>query len=70
MNRKAIAERGWQPLNRNLLLYKEIHDTMTTAERQSFGELLLDNAPMSTIDVFDNNTSISALSDVSSFQYP
>ena len=38
---------------------------MTTAERQSFGELLFDNIPTSTIDVFDNNTSISALSNVS-----
>ena len=65
LNRKAIAERGWQLLNRNILLYKEIQDTMTTAERQSFGDLLLDNLPMSTVDVIDNSTSISALSNVS-----
>jgi len=28
-NKKAIAERGWGPCNRNLLLYKEIQNTMT-----------------------------------------
>ena len=28
-NKKAIAERGWGPCNRNLLLYKEIANTMT-----------------------------------------
>ena len=65
MNKNAIAERGWYPLNRNLLLYREIQDTMTSAERQSFNDLLLDNLPMSTVDVFDNSTSISALSNVS-----
>ena len=38
MNLQAITERGWGPLNRNLLLYKEIQDTMTTSEREQFTE--------------------------------
>ena len=36
INKKAIVERGWIPLNRNLLLYKEIQSTMTLAEKESF----------------------------------
>ena len=28
-NKKAIAKRGWGPCNRNLLLYKEVENTMT-----------------------------------------
>ena len=28
-NKKAIAERGWGPCNRNLLLYNDIQNTMT-----------------------------------------
>jgi len=35
-NKKAISERGWGPLNRNLLLYKELLQTMTKADRETF----------------------------------
>ena len=35
-NKKAIAERGWGALNRNLLLYKEIQHTMTREDSQIF----------------------------------
>ena len=33
-NQKAIADRGWFPLNRNLLMIPEIRATMTANERQ------------------------------------
>ena len=32
-NRTAIVERGWFPLNRNLLLDKQLRSTMTTEEQ-------------------------------------
>jgi len=35
-NKKAIAERGWGPCNRNLLLYKEIQNTMTREDIVTF----------------------------------
>ena len=35
-NKNAIAERGWGPCNRNLLLYKEIQNTMTKEDAQVF----------------------------------
>lgn len=35
-NKKAIAERGWGPCNRNLLLYKEIQHTMTKDDTELF----------------------------------
>ena len=41
-NKKAIAERGWGPCNRNLLLYKEIQNTMTTDDCVAF-QLLKSN---------------------------
>ena len=31
-NKQAIAERGWYPLNRNILLNDELRSTMTPAE--------------------------------------
>ena len=34
-NKKAIVERGWNPLNYNLLLNKELRATMTIAEKLS-----------------------------------
>ena len=34
-NKKAIAERGWNPLNRNLLLNPQIRSTMTQDERDN-----------------------------------
>ena len=33
-NKKAIADRGWNPLNRNLLLHTDIRATMTAQERE------------------------------------
>ena len=33
-NKKAIVERGWNPLNYNLLTYPEIRATMTKSERE------------------------------------
>ena len=66
LNKKAIAERGWTPLNRNLLLYKEIQSTMTVAEKASFTEKLYDAPPVISIDASsDNSTAVSALSNVS-----
>ena len=35
-NRKAISERGWGPCIRNLLLYKEILNTMTKEDNATF----------------------------------
>ena len=35
-NRKAISERGWGPCNQNLLLYKEILNTMTQEDNAIF----------------------------------
>ena len=32
-NINAIRERGWGPLNRNLLKYREVHNSMTNEER-------------------------------------
>ena len=60
MNKKYIAERGWSQLNRNLLLYKEIQDTMTAAERQSFVDFLSQIIYMSTVGVIKKSASISA----------
>ena len=37
-NRKAIAERGWYPFNRNLLLLPELRETMTEEEKNSEAE--------------------------------
>ena len=34
-NKQAIAERGWYPLNRNILLNDELRSTMTPAEVQN-----------------------------------
>ena len=66
LNKKAIAERGWTPLNRNLLLYKEIQSTMTKAEKLNFSDKLYESPPMISVDAgSDNLTSISALSNVS-----
>ena len=31
-NKNAIAERGWYPLNRNILLNEELRSTMTPTE--------------------------------------
>lgn len=38
-NKKAIAERGWGPCNRNLLLYKEIQNTMTREDIETFNAM-------------------------------
>ena len=66
LNKKAIAERGWGPLNRNLLLYKEIQDTMTKSEREFFSHKLYNNPPLSSIDMInDTSTAVSDLSNVS-----
>ena len=62
----AIAERGWTPLNRNLLLYKEIQSTMTAAEKEQFTGKLYETPPLISVDIgSDNSTSISSLSNVS-----
>ena len=39
LNKKAIADRGWGPLNYNLLNDKSIRATMTEAESQSFASM-------------------------------
>ena len=43
-NKKAIAERGWGPCNRNLLLYKEIQNTMTKEDMKTFDAMKKDYA--------------------------
>ena len=44
-NRKAIAERGWNPLNRNLLLNTTLRATMTNDEKQNeIGSVLIPKA--------------------------
>ena len=35
-NRKAISKQGWDSLNRNLLLHKELLSTTTKPDRESF----------------------------------
>ena len=66
LNKKAIAERGWGPLNRNLLLYKEVQHTMTKQERESFIGTLHNNPPLISVDInSDNSTAVSDLSNVS-----
>ena len=66
LNKMAIAERGWTPLNRNLLLYKEIQSTMTAAEKEQFTGKLYEIPPLISVDIgFDNSTSISSISNVS-----
>ena len=35
-NKQAIVERGWGPCNRNLLLYKEIQNAMTSNDCNAF----------------------------------
>ena len=52
-NTKAISERGWGPLNRNLLTYKELLQTMTKIDRDSF-KLPLSRRP-EVLQVSDNN---------------
>lgn len=68
MNKKAIEERGWGPLNRNLLLYKEVQSTMTNAEREQFSSYLHSNPPVVSVDIFqhDSSSAVSDLSNVSS----
>ena len=63
-NRKAIAERGWGPLNRNLLLYKEIQDTMTKSERETFAEHIITSPPMNSVDISTDNSTISDLTNL------
>ena len=66
MNKKAIAERGWGPLNRNLLLYKEVQHTMTKLERETFNGTIHNNPPLLAVDInSDNSTAVSDLSNVS-----
>jgi len=40
LNKKAIADRGWGPLNYNLLNDKSIRATMTEAESKSFASMM------------------------------
>ena len=66
-NKKAISERGWGPLNRNLLLYKELLQTMTEADRETF-KLPLSRPPealASSIDLKQSSsTEFSLTSDI------
>ena len=73
-NRNAICERGWFPLNRNLLTMPEIRSTMTDKEReyemssdsniilpslkQSLSDLLLNTAFSDSFDSATDNASI------------
>ena len=43
LNKKAIADRGWNPLNYQLLMDKSIKATMTESESKSFASMLKGN---------------------------
>ena len=62
-NKKAISKRGWGPLNRNLLLYKELLYTMTLSDSESFN-LPLNRPPPSQLTIEDLNKSKVPLTDV------
>ena len=57
-NKKAISERGWCPLNRNLLLYKELLQIMTEADRETF-KLPLSRPPEALASSIDSKKSSS-----------
>ncbi len=55
-NLKAISERGWGPLNRNLLLYKDIQNSMNRYEGVCFNERYnLPSTPLHSI-IIPNST--------------
>ena len=62
-NKKAISECGWGPLNRNLLLHKELHYTMTQSDREALN-LPLNRPPPSQLTIEDLNKSKDSLTDV------
>ena len=83
-NKNAIAERGWGPLNRNLLLYKEIQHTMTREDFKNLESMkrtfqqpnMYKNfvTPFETISFLsrlsDSTTTISDLTDQDQMLYP
>ena len=65
-NKKAITERGWNPLNYNLLTYPEIRATMTKSERDNevssqlivlASKLILPTDTTDASTITDDNTS-------------
>ena len=75
-NRKAIADRGWNPLNYNLLTNKQITPTMTNSEIMELRSMLevkstsstattnsTQQSTESTMMIRTNNTSLSSLTD-------
>ena len=67
-NKKAIAERGWNPCNQNLLLYPEIQHTMTKSDRDSFSQTYLslnNNGSVPNCVDLSSSSSRSTISDLS-----
>ena len=56
LNKKAISDRGWGPLNFNLLNDKDIQATMTDSETREYQSMLKSPSDQSTIsDLTDEN---------------
>mmetsp|Transcript_5585 Transcript_5585/g.10611 ORF Transcript_5585/g.10611 Transcript_5585/m.10611 type:complete len:413 (-) Transcript_5585:132-1370(-) len=62
-NKKAIAERGWFPYNRNLLNNDELRVTMTNKEAEEDCFLKMENTRSPTSSVSSINTDISSITD-------
>ncbi len=64
LNKKAIADCGWNPLNYQLRLDKSIKATMTEAESKSFASMLKGNG-IDCSDMCDStiNLTVSEISD-------
>jgi len=60
-NKKAICERGWGPCNRNLLKYKEIHNSMTNEERRHYEIHFGCSSPPTNMLLLQSSTSDNSL---------
>ncbi len=64
MNKSAIADRGWNPLNYQLLLDKSIKATITESESKSFASMLKGNGIDSEMCDSTINPTVSEISDI------
>ena len=64
LNKKAIADRGWDPLNYQMLIDKSIQTTMTESKSKSFASVLKGNGIDD--DIYDStiNPTVSEISDI------
>ena len=60
-NKKEICERGWGPCNRNLLKYKEIHNSMTNEERRHYDSHFGSSSPKTNMLLLHSSTSDNSL---------